>query len=118
MARGGTRSRWWTGSRLTSQAQPGQKYYQLTHDYLVHSLRDWLTRKQQETRRFRAAGGEARCEGCGDCGVVGRRADDYRHDDFKQGSCNSQVRLLEFRKELAHQITLLVPVARIVWSLA
>ena len=32
----------------------GQKYYQLTHDYLVHSLRDWLTRKQRETRRGRA----------------------------------------------------------------
>ena len=30
------------------------KYYQLTHDYLVHSLRDWLTRKQKETRRGRA----------------------------------------------------------------
>jgi serine/threonine protein kinase/formylglycine-generating enzyme required for sulfatase activity len=38
----------------TSQAQPGQKYYQLTHDYLVPSLRDWLTRKQKETRRGRA----------------------------------------------------------------
>jgi serine/threonine protein kinase/formylglycine-generating enzyme required for sulfatase activity len=38
----------------TPQAQPGQKYYQLTHDYLVHSLRDWLTRKQKETRRGRA----------------------------------------------------------------
>ena len=37
-----------------SQAQPGQKYYQLTHDYLVHSLRDWLTRKQRETQRGRA----------------------------------------------------------------
>ena len=37
-----------------SQAEPGQKYYQLTHDYLVHSLRDWLTRKQKETRRGRA----------------------------------------------------------------
>jgi serine/threonine protein kinase/formylglycine-generating enzyme required for sulfatase activity len=36
------------------QAQTGQKYYQLTHDYLVHSLRDWLTRKQKETRRGRA----------------------------------------------------------------
>src|SRR5262249_1491225 len=24
------------------------------HDYLVHSLRDWLTRKQRETRRGRA----------------------------------------------------------------
>ena len=31
-----------------------KKYYQLTHDYLVHSLRDWLTRKQRETRRGRA----------------------------------------------------------------
>jgi serine/threonine protein kinase/formylglycine-generating enzyme required for sulfatase activity len=29
-------------------------YYQLTHDYLVHSVRDWLTRKQRETRRGRA----------------------------------------------------------------
>ncbi len=36
------------------QTQTGQKYYQLTHDYLVHSLRDWLTRKQKETRRGRA----------------------------------------------------------------
>ena len=33
---------------------PGKKYYQLTHDYLVPSLRDWLTRKQKETRRGRA----------------------------------------------------------------
>ena len=32
----------------------GPLYYQLTHDYLVHSLRDWLTRKQRETRRGRA----------------------------------------------------------------
>jgi len=31
-----------------------QRYFQLTHDYLVHSLRDWLTRKQRETRRGRA----------------------------------------------------------------
>src|SRR5262249_28079775 len=30
------------------------QYYQLTHDYLVPSLRQWLTRKQQETRRGRA----------------------------------------------------------------
>ena len=37
----------------THQAE-GQRYYQLTHDYLVHSLRDWLTRKQRETRRGRA----------------------------------------------------------------
>ncbi len=32
---------------------PATGYYQLTHDYLVHSLRDWLTRKQRETRRGR-----------------------------------------------------------------
>src|SRR5258708_40368224 len=37
-----------------SSSKPGQKYYQLTHDYLVHSLREWLTRKQKETRRGRA----------------------------------------------------------------
>jgi formylglycine-generating enzyme required for sulfatase activity len=38
----------------TVSVQTGGKYYQLTHDYLVHSLRDWLTRKQKETRRGRA----------------------------------------------------------------
>lgn len=37
-----------------NQTQAGQKYFQLTHDYLVHSLRDWLTRKQKETRKGRA----------------------------------------------------------------
>jgi serine/threonine protein kinase len=36
------------------QVQAGAKYYQLTHDYLVPSMRDWLTRKQKETRRGRA----------------------------------------------------------------
>jgi formylglycine-generating enzyme required for sulfatase activity len=30
------------------------KYYQLTHDYLIPSLREWLTRKQKETRKGRA----------------------------------------------------------------
>jgi serine/threonine protein kinase len=35
-------------------ADVGRKYYQLTHDFLVHSLRDWLTRKQKETRQGRA----------------------------------------------------------------
>ncbi|SIO58324.1 Serine/threonine protein kinase [Singulisphaera sp. GP187] len=34
---------------------PGlETHYQLTHDYLVPSLRDWLTKKQRETRRGRA----------------------------------------------------------------
>ena len=37
-----------------STVQAGAKYYQLTHDYLVPSLREWLTRKQRETRRGRA----------------------------------------------------------------
>jgi hypothetical protein len=30
------------------------RYYQLTHDYLVPSLREWPTRRQKETRRCRA----------------------------------------------------------------
>jgi eukaryotic-like serine/threonine-protein kinase len=32
----------------------GQRRYQLTHDYLVPSLRGWLGRRQRETRRGRA----------------------------------------------------------------
>ncbi len=32
----------------------GARYYQLTHDYLVRPLRDWIYRKQRETRRGRA----------------------------------------------------------------
>jgi serine/threonine protein kinase/formylglycine-generating enzyme required for sulfatase activity len=39
---------------LTRPRSP-DRYYQLTHDYLVPSLRDWLTRKQRETRKGRAA---------------------------------------------------------------
>jgi formylglycine-generating enzyme required for sulfatase activity len=41
------------GGRVAA-AQAPERYYQLTHDYLVPSLRDWLTRKQRETRRGRA----------------------------------------------------------------
>src|SRR5262245_40428965 len=37
-----------------SPAPAGQKYCELTHDYLVPPLREWLTRKQKETRRGRA----------------------------------------------------------------
>jgi hypothetical protein len=37
-----------------THVRTGQQYYQLTHDYLVPSLREWLTRKQQETRQGRA----------------------------------------------------------------
>ena len=42
--------------KLLKESTPhaGVKYYQLTHDYFVPSLRDWLTRKQKETRRGRA----------------------------------------------------------------
>ncbi len=38
----------------TRHPPPTTRYYQLTHDYLVPSFRDWLTRKQKETRRGRA----------------------------------------------------------------
>ena len=34
--------------------QVGEKFFLLTHDYLVPSIREWLTRKQRETRRGRA----------------------------------------------------------------
>ena len=34
--------------------KPIEQYYQLAHDYLVPSIREWLTRKQRETRRGRA----------------------------------------------------------------
>jgi eukaryotic-like serine/threonine-protein kinase len=40
--------------RSVASLPAGAKYYQLTHDYLVPSLRDWLTRKQKETSRGRA----------------------------------------------------------------
>lgn len=39
------------GSSLTLRSS---QFFQLTHDYLVHSLRDWLTRKQKESHRGRA----------------------------------------------------------------
>jgi hypothetical protein len=36
------------------QSADAEKRYQLTHDYLVPSLRDWLTSKKKETHRGRA----------------------------------------------------------------
>jgi formylglycine-generating enzyme required for sulfatase activity len=39
---------------VRSASEGGGRYYQLTHDYLVPSLREWLTRKQKQTRRGRA----------------------------------------------------------------
>jgi hypothetical protein len=41
------------GERSTSQTG-GTRHYQLTHDYVVPSLREWLTRQQKETMRGRA----------------------------------------------------------------
>jgi serine/threonine protein kinase/formylglycine-generating enzyme required for sulfatase activity/tetratricopeptide (TPR) repeat protein len=41
-------------SREDQPTTPSGQFYQLSHDYLVHSLRDWLTRKQRDTRRGRA----------------------------------------------------------------
>ncbi len=40
--------------RQNQSSNSSYRYYQLTHDYLVPSLREWLTRKQRETRRGRA----------------------------------------------------------------
>ena len=39
------------GFQGESVGAEGSKYYQLTHDYLVPSLRDWLTQKRRETWR-------------------------------------------------------------------
>lgn len=40
--------------KLGSTGSQRQAYYQLTHDYLVPSLRKWLNIKQRETRKGRA----------------------------------------------------------------
>ncbi|HWT81582.1 MAG TPA: serine/threonine protein kinase, partial [Candidatus Methylomirabilis sp.] len=37
-----------------TKMQVGEKFFLLTHDYLVPSIREWLTRKQKETRRGQA----------------------------------------------------------------
>ena len=42
------------GDTTSRQSISSATQYQLTHDYLVPSLRDWLTRKQRETRKGRA----------------------------------------------------------------
>jgi serine/threonine protein kinase len=41
-------------SESSDQATTEEKHYQLTHDYLVPSLREWLHRKRRESRRGRA----------------------------------------------------------------
>jgi formylglycine-generating enzyme required for sulfatase activity len=45
------------GAAENPDAPPGLvgRHYQLTHDYFVPSLREWLTQKQKETARGRAA---------------------------------------------------------------
>ena len=45
-----------TTSGKNDQAVPpsGETFYQLTHDYLVPPLRQWLSRQQRQTRRGRA----------------------------------------------------------------
>jgi serine/threonine protein kinase/formylglycine-generating enzyme required for sulfatase activity len=40
--------------KVDQSLEPGQRFYQLAHDYLVQPLRTWLSRKQRETRRGRA----------------------------------------------------------------
>ena len=42
------------GESVTVRGEQIVRYYQLTHDYLVPSIRGWLNRKQRETRRGRA----------------------------------------------------------------
>src|SRR5207248_3188746 len=42
------------GEEPPAGARPAGRCYQLTHDYLVPALRDWLTRKQRATWRGRA----------------------------------------------------------------
>jgi serine/threonine protein kinase/formylglycine-generating enzyme required for sulfatase activity len=39
---------------LADESGSAKRYYQLTHDYLVPALREWLTRKRRETRCGRA----------------------------------------------------------------
>ncbi len=43
-----------TAGQAAGRTPAPERCYQLTHDYLVPSLREWLVRKQKETRRGRA----------------------------------------------------------------
>lgn len=43
-----------TGRTGPAPSNDADRYYHLTHDYLVPSLQEWLTRKRKETRRGRA----------------------------------------------------------------
>ncbi len=48
---------------MVDRQRQGEVRYQLTHDYLVPPLRQWLFRKQRETRRGRAELRLAACHG-------------------------------------------------------
>ena len=52
--RGEQEARLVPASQEQEHSESSATQYQLTHDYLVPSLRDWLTRKQRETRKGRA----------------------------------------------------------------
>lgn len=41
------------GNKDASNIQTGSSYYQLTHDYLVPAIQDWLTQRQKKTFRGR-----------------------------------------------------------------
>jgi formylglycine-generating enzyme required for sulfatase activity len=43
-----------SGDQAAPRAMKGERHYQLTHDYLVPALREWLAAKQKESRRGRA----------------------------------------------------------------
>jgi hypothetical protein len=49
----GTKQEALSGDRLTTVPRP-QRYYELTHDYLVRSLRQWLTQEQGKRAAGRA----------------------------------------------------------------
>jgi hypothetical protein len=43
-----------SGEPGQASTEQGEQFYQLTHDYLVPPIREWLQQKQKETRRGRA----------------------------------------------------------------
>src|SRR5262249_38704167 len=43
-----------SGAQPDERATKTERHYQLTHDYLVPALREWLAAKQKESRRGRA----------------------------------------------------------------
>ncbi len=48
------RENWGVDDSVEEAGQSHARYYQLTHDYLIGPLREWVTRKQRESRRGRA----------------------------------------------------------------